>query len=186
MKQTSFLLINCLCVLFFICCNKSNENCNSNWQITTAISASHPCVSTGKIEVTAPVGSNYQYKIDDLLFQQQPIFLNLSVGKHRLTIRDNNNCQSSLVVIIDTITPSIQFKQVTEILTNRCINCHSGINPHAGLNFTQPCDILNHWQRIQARAIEGNPSPMPQTGLIPLAERNVLVKWIKDGSKYSE
>lgn len=64
--------------------------------------------------------------------------------------------------------------------------CHSGINPQAGIDFTRICDILNHWDRIQARAVDGNPSPMPPTGIIPIVERNKILDWINTGHLYEE
>jgi uncharacterized membrane protein len=52
------------------------------------------------------------------------------------------------------------------------------------MDFTKVCDILTHWERIQARAVEGNPSPMPSTGLIPIEERNKIMDWIKKGHAF--
>jgi uncharacterized membrane protein len=63
--------------------------------------------------------------------------------------------------------------------------CHSGNNPQGGLDFTNVCDILNHWQRIDARAVQGIPSPMPQAGLIPQEERSKIIEWLNTGHSYS-
>ncbi|MGB4770528.1 MAG: hypothetical protein WBP58_03670 [Chitinophagaceae bacterium] len=72
------------------------------------------------------------------------------------------------------------------ILFNNCIQCHSGVNPQAGLDWTRDCDILQYWDRIKARAVDGDPSPMPQAGLIPETERNKIMAWIQAGHRYSD
>jgi uncharacterized membrane protein len=87
---------------------------------------------------------------------------------------------------MDAITRGNIFTEVATILKIRCSLCHSGLNPQAGLDFTRNCDILANWNRIQARAIEGNPAPMPPTGLIPLAERNKILEWINSGHTFEQ
>jgi hypothetical protein len=56
----------------------------------------------------------------------------------------------------------------------------------AGLDWKSSCDILQFWDRIKARAIDGNPSPMPQAGLLPLSEINKIMDWINAGHRYSD
>ena len=113
-------------------------------------------------------------------------FENISVGKHTVYVKDSNGCEASKEVSIDTIASGTKFREVATILKTRCSLCHSGLNPQAGLDFTRNCDILANWNRIQARAVEGNPSPMPPTGLIPLEERNKILLWINSGHTYEQ
>jgi hypothetical protein len=36
--------------------------------------------------------------------------------------------------------------------------------------------------RVKARAVDGNPSPMPSSGLMSLTNRNKLAAWIAAGA----
>jgi uncharacterized membrane protein len=120
------------------------------------------------------------------LFQTQPIFSSLRPGTYRLTIKDNLGCQVIREIKIDTVARGENFANVVAILANRCKTCHEGNNPQAGLNFTSICDIINHCNRIEARAIFGNPSPMPPTGLIPYEEQSKIMQWINAGHGYDK
>lgn len=172
--------------LFNSCSKNDNEDCYFVPEITTNMDKSHPCLSTGIIEIIAPIDVNFTYKIDQGNFQHNTVFENISAGKHILTIKDYNGCETSKEIKVDTITNGSRFAEVATILKTRCSMCHSGINPQAGIDFTRICDILNHWDRIQARAVDGNPSPMPPTGIIPIVERNKILDWINTGHLYEE
>jgi hypothetical protein len=171
-------------ILLFSCNTNNFQECDSIPEISTGITNSHPCLSTGIIEITSPVNENYSYKIDQGTFQPSPVFEDVSVGQHTLFVKDDRGCETSKEVVVNTISEGIEFAEVAAILKTRCISCHSGVNPHAGIDFSKVCDILNHWSRIQARAVEGNPSPMPSTGLIPIEERTKIMNWIKKGHAF--
>jgi len=169
--------------------NSSSKNGNKDCSVTEIIATidkSHPCLSTGIIKITAPINLNYTYRIDEGSFQYNTLFENVSAGKHMISVKDSNGCVSSIEVIVDTISKGIKFTEVASILKTRCASCHSGLNPHAGIDFTRTCDVLNHWDRIKSRAVEGNSSPMPPSGLITLSERNKLLDWINSGHKYED
>jgi len=89
-------------------------------------------------------------------------------------------------VDISTLRAGPAFLQVKRILANQCLQCHSGVNPQAGLDWSRDCDILQYWDRIKARAVDGDPSPMPQAGLIPESERNQIMAWIQAGHRYTD
>jgi len=171
-------------ILLFSCNTNNFQECDSIPEISTGITNSHPCMPNGDLEITSPVNVNYSYKIDQGKFQSNPVFEGISVGQHTLFVKDDRGCETSKEVVVDTIPKGIEFAEVAAILKTRCTSCHSGVNPHAGLDFLRVCDVLNHWDRIQARAVEGNPSPMPSTGLIPLEERNKILLWINKGHTY--
>jgi hypothetical protein len=174
-------------ILFLVAssCNKQADNCSSSVTISYITKLSEPCIATGSISVTFPIGPKYLYKIDNERFQNSPEFRSVKAGKRSIVVKDGTGCEASEEIIVDTIVAGTRFTQVRHILNNRCSRCHSGNNPQAGLNFTNACDVLNSWQRIEARAIYGNPSPMPQSGLIPISERNVLIDWINAGHSYT-
>lgn len=81
-------------------------------------------------------------------------------------------------------TPGPVFLEVKKILATHCQQCHSGVNPQAGLDWSRDCDILTYWDRIKARAVDGDPSPMPQAGLISIPERKQIIDWINMGRPY--
>lgn len=83
-------------------------------------------------------------------------------------------------------TPGPTFLKVKSILVTYCLQCHGGVNPQAGLDWSRDCDILTYWDRIKARAVDGDPSPMPQAGLMPLAERSKISAWIQAGHRYTD
>ncbi len=89
-------------------------------------------------------------------------------------------------VDISSQTPGPLFLQVKRILSTHCLQCHSGVNPQAGLDWSRDCDILTYWDRIKARAIDGDPSPMPQAGLMPIDERSQISAWIQAGHRYTD
>jgi hypothetical protein len=188
MKKNRFIYLTILTSIILLnsCSKNDNKDCYFVPEIAATMDKSHPCLSTGNIEIIAPINLNYTYKIDQENFQHNTLFENISAGKHMLSVKDNNGCETSIEVIVDTITKGIKFTEVATILKTRCASCHSGINPQAGIDLTRICDVLNHWNRIQARALEGNPSPMPPSGLITANERNKLLDWINSGHQYEE
>lgn len=180
-----FLSIS-LFVSLHSCTEESVMHCNLDAAVYVLCTASQPCSGTGSIQITEPVGANYQYKIDNLPFQNQSLFLNVKMGKHTLVVKDQNGCEVVKEVMVETSVGGTKFNEVKQILSNRCANCHSGNNPQAGLDFTNTCDIIKHWERIQERAVFGIPTPMPQGGYIPLDERNKIVEWISNGHTYED
>ena len=171
-------------ILLFSCSTDNLEECDFLTEISITITNSHPCLPNGTLEINSPVRANYSYKLNQGNFQSNPVFEGISLGPHMLIVKDNFGCETSKEVVVGTIPKGIEFAEVATILNTRCSTCHSGVNPHAGIDFTRVCDILTHWNRIQARAVEGNPSPMPSTGLIPIEERNKISQWINKGHTY--
>jgi hypothetical protein len=52
------------------------------------------------------------------------------------------------------------------------------------MNWEVDCNIVNFKDRILARAVNANPSPMPPTGLLPPSERQKITDWINAGGRY--
>jgi hypothetical protein len=184
MKNKVFSLIF---IVVFCCfgCQKNEIPCKANYLVIASSTPSHPCIANGTIKVMQPNDSNFLFKLNEQGFQKSSLFNNVKVGIHKIMAMDINGCIAENIIAVDTIQQGEKFKEVLQILTNRCATCHSGNNPHGGINFTQVCDILKHWDRIQARAVFGMPSPMPQSGLIPVEERNKIINWINAGHLYT-
>ncbi|SEG52136.1 T9SS type B sorting domain-containing protein [Flavobacterium urumqiense] len=59
---------------------------NLGWTVTYAFAENQI------VTVTDPVGVNYLYQLDYGLFQQSPVFENVSLGTHSITVKDLNGC----------------------------------------------------------------------------------------------
>lgn len=177
------LLIICWCC--FASCKKQNNAADCLLPSTIAITstASHPCNATAVVTVDAL--GNFLYKLNNGPYQQSSVFAAVKAGINTVTIMQQGVCSTSKTIMVDTVKPGTQFNAVAQILSANCSSCHSGINPQAGLNWLNPCDILQYWERIKARAVDGNPTPMPPTGLLPAAERSVIVNWVNAGHSYT-
>lgn len=64
---------------------------------TGSITTQPTCsVPTGEIEVTAPLGANYEYSIDGSTFQSSTTFTGLAPGTYTITVQDiNTGCSST-------------------------------------------------------------------------------------------
>jgi len=69
---------------------------------------------------------------------------------------------------------------IAPMLASNCNNCHKagGISP----DLTAYTNVFANKARIKARAIDGNPTPMPTGGLMSLTNRNKLSAWIAAGA----
>jgi large repetitive protein len=60
-----------------------------------AVSNPDCAVAVGSIEVTSPVGVEYEYSIDGVTFQTGTLFTGLVAGDYTITVRNTDNCTSS-------------------------------------------------------------------------------------------
>ncbi len=148
-------------------------------------SHSHPCIPTGIIEIKGNFPIHTTFKINDGNFQSEPIFKNVEPKIHKISIHIKNDFEIINNIEVKPIEGGKLFNLVSDILNNNCSKCHSKFNPQAGIDFTHPCDILSHWERIKARAIESIPSPMPPTGTIDSIQIQILSHWIQLGHSYN-
>jgi hypothetical protein len=154
----------------------------TGYQLNTIAAA--PCSPTGSISISKP--GRYRYKINNRAFQDSGIFRNLIPGSYVVTLQPENGCVETDTIVLPTISAGPQFLAVQQLLVGQCQPCHIGVNPQAGLEWNRACDILQHADRIRARAIEGNPTPMPPTGLLPVSQRNLILNWINTGARYDQ
>ena len=174
-------------IIIFCSCKKNNTDTINSSPITFNVNAtaSMPCRGTSTVTINDLVG-NYTYKIDNSIYQPAPVFINITVGKHMVTVRDANSREQNKEIKIDTVLIGTLFKTVKHLLVTKCTPCHVGFNPQGGLDWNNVCDVVNSWDRIKERAVFGNPSPMPQSGLLPLNERIKIIDWINAGHNYTQ
>ena len=155
--------------------------------INTTVAGNTPCQTpnTGSITATASGGVGpYMYSLDGGSFQASGTFNNVSTGNHTVAARASNNCTGSTTVNVPNLPAGPLFIQVRDLLNANCVTCHNPGNPNGGMDWTMDCNIVNNRDRIRERAVNGNPSPMPPTGLLPAAERQKITNWINAGGRY--
>jgi cytochrome c551/c552 len=179
-------LLFCACTLAALGCGKATGDCLEPDLVTVSAGESHPCDPSGTVAILDPLGAGYRYRIDAQPFQEQPLFIGVGVGRHRVAVQDADGCVAEQEVVVDTVIAGPAFREVARVLALRCADCHNGFNPQSGLDFTAPCDVLRHWDRIRERAVIGEPSPMPPTGLISSTERQTIEAWIASGHRYQD
>jgi hypothetical protein len=176
--------ILCCCCILLSCKKQQAAICSLPSSIMVVTSASHPCNATGTIAINNN-NHNFLYKLNNGAYEQSNFFTAAKAGENTITLLQQNVCGTSKTIFVDTVKPGIQFTTVARLLAVNCSYCHSGNNPQAGLNWLNPCDILQYWDRIKARAVDATPTPMPPTGILPAIERNIITNWINAGHTYS-
>jgi hypothetical protein len=182
----SSLLSLCFLLLLWGCAKRETVTSCTSFAITAVATASDPCLPQGTITVTSPTGIGFEYRAGNGNWQLSPQLGPFAAGQYNLTVKDSRGCTSTITIAVAASAAGPLFGQVKTLLAVNCISCHSGPNPQAGLDWTDNCNIVNNWSRIKARAVDGNPSPMPQGGLLPLSERNKITNWIAAGHRFTD
>ena len=170
----------------FMSCSKESSNACMPAAFSLTITPSAPCGGTGTVSVEITGNNPFTFTIDNSPVQTSPQFSKLKAGNHSLRIRSAAGCINDTVFAVPLTASGPQFAYVKSLLNRHCSSCHSGNNPHAGIDLTNDCTILGNWQRIKVRAVDGDPSPMPTGGLMPLAEREKIVRWINSGHRFED
>lgn len=148
-----------------------------------------PCEATNSGTITAAAsggGGSFTYSINGGAFQASNLFSNLAAGNYTVTAKDVNGCTgTSAVTTINNAAEGPLFSAVRTLVQNNCVTCHNATVLNGGMNWTVDCNIVTFKDRIKARAVDGNPSPMPQGGFLPLSERQKITDWINAGGKYT-
>lgn len=91
---------------------------------------------------------------------------------------------------IDTSGPPVPFAQVRNIVTARCVTCHSsnpaisiyGLKP-GGISFEDDARVRELADRIRVRAVETKTMPLGNMTGITEEERAILGRWVAQGAK---
>ena|ERR1700694_1162877 len=154
--------------------------------ITSTTTSSLPCstTGTGSITITASGSSGFIYSVDSGAFQQSNIFNSVNAGIHSVSAKDSKGCLATVNVTVSSTAPGPQFAAVKAMMANNCVGCHNASQAEGGMNWTVDCNIVANKDRIRARAVDANPSPMPPTGLLPAADRQKILDWINGGGQF--
>jgi hypothetical protein len=75
----------------------------------------------------------------------------------------------------------ISSNQQLGVFAQNCVSCHSGTAPSAGLNLTDYTQAKAKVATIQSR-MNSSAAPMPPTGLLNAASRQVVDTWVSGGA----
>ena len=151
---------------------------------TTTSSAACATIGNGSITVTASGSTGFTYSVDAGAFQQSNVFSSIGAGAHSVSVKDLNGCLATVNVTVSATDPGPLFAAVKAMMANNCVSCHNASQAEGGMNWTVDCNIVANKDRIKARAVDANPSPMPPTGLLPAADRQKIVDWINGGGQF--
>jgi hypothetical protein len=180
--------MGCSAAVDFVLTNPVISCTGVNIVVTTGAGSNILCeLPSAQVTVTASGGTGpYQYSLNNGAFQPGATFYNVPTGNCIITAKDANGCTGTASTTVSNAVAGPLFSQVRALLITHCVYCHSGSNPSGGVDYSQPCTIVSGKLRIQARAVDGNPSPMPASGLLPVAQRQKIMDWINAGGRYSD
>ncbi len=158
--------------------------------ITATPTGVTPCVSaSGSISVAASGGASpYTFSLNNSgQFQSSNVFSNLNQGTYSISVRDANGCtalQNSIAVTERAAGPL--FTAVKALIQSNCVSCHNATVANGNTNLSTDCSIVSARDRIRIRAVDGTGGPMPQSGLLPLSERQKITNWINAGGRVTD
>ena len=156
--------------------------------VTNTVTTTTPCeTNTGTLSATASGGAaGFTYSINGGAFQTSNLFSGLAAGNYTVTAKDVNGCTGvSAASTVSNLPAGTLFSAVRTLVQDNCVTCHNAANANGGMIFSVDCNIVINKDRIKARAVDGNPSPMPQGGLLPASERQKITDWINAGGKFT-
>jgi uncharacterized membrane protein len=142
--------------------------------------------SIGTITVTSPIGSGFTYSITGSPYQSSVNFFGLAAGTYTLSVKNSNNCVGTKTITINGYGP--KFHAVRTLVNGYCGPCHLNGTTNGSKNFDADNDIVNSWDRIKSRAVDGLPSFMPQAPNAPLTaiDKQKIVDWVNAGHRITD
>lgn len=155
--------------------------------VTTMATMATPCqAANGSISATATGSTGFTYSLNGGAFQASGTFTNLAAGAYNITAKDANGCTGNANVTIGAASQGPLFTAVRALLDANCVSCHNNSQSEGGMNWTVDCNVVANRDRIKARAVDNNPSPMPPTGPLSQADKNKITNWINAGGRYTD
>lgn len=162
-----------------------NTCASKNITVTLASTNAAGCAG-GSVTVTAAGSTGFTYNIDGGTFQASNVFNNVTAGDHTIIAKDSEGCTKSGTVTITSSPSGVLFAAVKAVINTNCVSCHSGASAQGGISLSTDCSIINAAARIKARAVDGNPSFMPQGGQLNATDKKKITDWITAGGKYTD
>ena len=105
------------------------------------------CASpVGSLQVTAPLGSQYSYSLDDVTFQVSPSFSGLAAGTYTVYTKDGSSCSSASQTITLNAVPFAPVAATVTPTHPTCTNVTGSLQVMApiGSNYTYSIDGSNY------------------------------------------
>lgn len=185
------LLFNTIMIMFLFSCSKNDgpapDPCvGVSYDVlyfkTEAIGSSN----NGTISINFPAGDTISYQLNSGSFQTSPNFANLAPGNYVVTVKNQKGCTDTAQITILNYGP--KYAAVKQLITGYCGPCHLNGATNGGKNFDTDASIIASWDRIKARAVDGNPSFMPQAPNSPLStvDKQKITDWVNAGHRQSD
>jgi len=183
------LLLTCILSvsLFIYGCKKTDtpDPCSGiNYTIEFNKTESVGTSNSGTITITAPMGDTIQYQLNNGAFQTSRFFTNLAPGNYIITVKNQKGCTDTIHTAILNYGP--KYNLVKQLVTGYCGPCHLNNGMDGGMNFDDDTRIVANKDRIKARAVDGNPSFMPQGGQLTTIDKQKITDWINAGGRTSD
>lgn len=188
------LLSTFACILIFTAnsCKKTDTpappppNPCAGVTIVTTAAKTHTITGQqlGTITVTSPIGSEYIYSINGTAFQPSVNFFNLAAGNYIVTAKTSAGCSDTAQLTINGY--GAKFFAVRTIVNGYCGPCHLNGGVSGGKNFDDDNSVVNSWDRIKARTVDGNPTFMPEGGQLTAADKQKIVDWVNAGHRITD
>ena len=142
--------------------------------------------NNGTIAVTFPIGDTISYQLNSGAYQASPGFTNLAPGNYVITVKNQNGCTDTAQITILNYGP--KYALVKQIINGYCGPCHLNGAVNGSKNFDTDASIVSSWDRIKARAVDGNPSFMPAAPNSPLTnvDKQKITDWVNAGHRQSD
>jgi hypothetical protein len=189
MKRVFPYIIICLLLANASCTyHKLDQPCASpQFLYSLTVNATDSCVTNGAIFINGFTGSGYEFSFNGGPFQKEPVFSSVAPGKYALRLKQDDCIYDNRdTAVVTVLPPGPLFTQVRQFISQHCISCHNSGNAQGNVSYSNACSIVLGYQRIMARAVFGNPSPMPTSGLLNLLERNKVTQWVAAGARYTD
>ena len=191
MRLTNSLLIFGFVITIMFSCSKNDEpvpdpcigvSYDIQYFKTEAIGSSN----NGTISINYPVGDTISYQLNNGSFQVSPSFSNLAPGNYVVTVKNQKGCTDTAQITI--LNYGAKYALVKQIVLGYCGPCHLNGGISGGKNFDTDASIIASWDRIKARAVDGNPSFMPQAPNSPLStvDKQKITDWVNAGHRQSD
>lgn len=190
MKNLRFLIFAAVLIINFSC-SKSDEpapdpcvgvSYDVQYFKTEAIGSSN----NGTISINFPVGDTISYQLNSGSFQTSPNFTNLAPGNYIVTVKNQKGCTDTAQITIFNYGP--KYAAVKQLIVGYCGPCHLNGGNSGSKNFDLDPSIIASWDRIKVRAVDGNPSFMPQAPNSPLStvDKQKITDWVTAGHRQSD
>jgi large repetitive protein len=160
-------------------------NCPTITATATATNTVKCEAASGTVTINATGSTGLMYSLNGGAFQSSNVFNALGVNTYTFGVRDVSGCTTSGSASVAQAPAGPLFTQVKAIMAANCGGCHGAVNPTAGVNLVDDCEIVSRASRIRARAVDLNPSVMPPSGPISATDRQRIVDWITAGGKHN-